>query len=79
MLQQPDKPLFALDDDIAGTCPTCGHHCAGKGRDAKLVNCGFNQRMWCVECPACKTVTPRSGGRAVPVVKLKARVLDFQI
>ena len=79
MLQQPDKPPFGPDDDIAGTCPTCGHRFAGKGREARLVNCGFNQKMMCVECPACKARTPKSGGRAVPVAKLPKRVLDFQI
>lgn len=79
MLRPTDKPPFARDDDIAGTCPTCGHRWQGKGRDAKLQLCGFNERMMCVECPACKARTPKTGGRAVPVAKLKVVAVDFQI
>jgi hypothetical protein len=77
--QLTDKPLFGPDDDVAGTCPTCGHRCTAKGRECKLVNAGFNERVPCVECPACRAKTPRTGGRAVPVARVPKRVLDFQI
>ena len=79
MLGQSNRPPFDQDDDVAGTCPTCGYRCTAKGRDAKLVQCGFNERMYCVECQECKKRTPRTGGRAVPVARLPKRVLDFQI
>lgn len=79
MLRPSDKPPFEPDDDVAGTCPTCGHRCAAKGRDARLMDVGFRDKMHCVECPKCRERTPKSGGRAVPVAKLPRRVLDFQI
>lgn len=74
-----DRPPFGPDDDVAGNCPTCGHRWQGKGREARLVNCGFNQPMMCVECLECKRRTPKTGGRAVPVAMVRQQVLDFQI